>query len=117
MQDIETIFPNPSSCHGTKITLKWKEKSGGEAKSNKQKVDWMTSNKKLFLDSTLEKKVKGNRSGKAINATGWKNIFKSFNEKTDLEYEFLQFKNLYGQLRSSCKHGRVCLKTRVYDTT
>lgn len=70
----------------------------------------MISNKKLFLDLAIEEKVKGNRPGEAFNAMGWKNIVKSFNEKTGLAYEFLQFKNLYGQLRSSWQTWQSLIK-------
>lgn len=58
------------------------------------------SNKKLFLDLAIEEKVKGNRPSNSFKVVGWENIVKSINEKTDLGYD-LQFKNLYGQLRTS----------------
>lgn len=41
---------------------------------------------------------------------GWENIVKSFNEKMGLGYEFLQFKNLYGQLRISWQTWQILIK-------
>lgn len=72
-----------------------------EVKLEKPKAYWTQSNKKLFLDLALEEKHMGNRPGKAFNVVGWENIVKAFNKRTSLQYEYLQFKNLYGQLRSN----------------
>lgn len=77
------------------VISKGGEKNRGEGKSNRPNAHWTTANKKFFLDLALEEKVKGNRPSKDFNAIRWENIIKSFNEKTCLGYEFLQFKNLY----------------------
>lgn len=84
-----------------KVIPKGKDKDMGEGKSEKPKVHWTSSNKKLFLDLTLKETFKGNWPGKAFNALGWESILKAFNERTSLQYEYLQFKNLYSQLKSS----------------
>lgn len=64
---IDTIYPNRTVIMAPKVISKGKEKDGEEGKSDRPKVNWTTSNKKLFLDLTIEKKVKGNRLGKAFN--------------------------------------------------
>lgn len=94
-----TSLPKPQLWH--QIIPKEKDKGMGESKSEKPRVHWTLSNKKLFLDLALGEKHKGNWPDKAFNAIGWKNIIKAFNERTDLQYQYLQFKNLYSQLRSS----------------
>lgn len=89
-----------------KLSARGKVKDLGEVKFEKPKAHWTTANKKLFLDLAVEEKHKGNRPGKAFNAVGWENIIKEFNAKTGTQYEFLQFKNLYGSLRSSWQTWR-----------
>lgn len=53
------------------------------------------NNKKVFLDLRLEHKQKGKQPGKTFNNLGWENIYMEFKVKTVLQYQFLQFKNLY----------------------
>lgn len=71
----------------------------------------------MFLDLALQEKLKRNLPGKAFKEHRWENIVKAFNEKTGLRYEFLQFKNLYNQLRSSWQTWKSLVKNTVlgYD--
>lgn len=70
------------------IMSREKDKDVGEGKSDKPKAHWTIVNKKFFLYLTLEEKLKGNRPSKAFNVVGRE---KTFNEKTRLQFEFLQF--------------------------
>lgn len=42
----------------------------------------------------------------------WENILKAFNGSTGLQYEVLQFKNLYGQLRTSWQTWKSLIKNK-----
>lgn len=53
-----TSLPKPQLWH--QIIPKEKDKGMGESKSEKPRVHWTLSNKKLFLDLALGKKHKGN---------------------------------------------------------
>lgn len=60
----------PSNNDGCKSNYIGKDKDLGESKSNKQKEYQPMSNKKLFLDLTLEQKQKDNQPDKSCNAIG-----------------------------------------------
>lgn len=47
------------------VISKGKETDVGEGKSDRPKARW-TFNKRLFLDLTLEEKLKGNQPGKSF---------------------------------------------------
>lgn len=74
----------------SKVNNKGHDKGIVDSKSDKEKAHWTLSNKKLFIDLALEQKQEGNRPSKIFNALRWENIMRAFNEKTDLQYEFLQ---------------------------
>lgn len=112
-------FPFQNTVVAPKITCKRKNKDLRVSKSDKRKADWTMSNKKLLLDLALKQKQHRNRPGKAFNAAGRETSLKHsmINEKTVLQYEFQQFKNLYSQLRTSLQTWKSVVQNEGLGTT
>lgn len=105
---IPSLISHPeTTVTAPKINTKGKDKDSRE--SDKPMTIGPCPIKKFFLDSSSSRKKKGNRSGKAFNVV-CERTFRRTNEKMVLQYEFLQFKNLYDQLRTSTQTWKSLTK-------
>lgn len=105
-----TTISSPTTV-SSKISNKGKDKNMGDSKTEKQKAIWTMFNKRLFIDLALGQRCLENRSGKAFTAIGRDNILKAFKNIVCLQYELLQFKNLYGQISFNWKAWNSFIRT------
>lgn len=117
MIDIVILFDDfrvLNHIDGTKINNKGNDKDIEDSKTDKQEAYWTMSTKRCSLAQRQNSSTWGT-PGKAFTTLGWDNILKAFYEKTNPQYNFLQFKNLYGQLRSGWKTWNSLIKNMGID--
>lgn len=88
-----------------KVSHKVNHKEDGDNKIEKPKGHHTMSNKKLFINLELEQEQK---EGLRLGRIG--NIIKELNDKTCLQYEYFQFMNRYGQIRTSWQTWKSLIK-------
>ncbi|XLT52072.1 hypothetical protein HN873_044676 [Arachis hypogaea] len=67
--------------------------------SLKTKVAWDMETTKQFIQACLDQVAKQQRNGTTLTKKGWKDALSQFNEKTGKQYDKIQLKNKWDNLK------------------
>uniref|UniRef100_A0A6V7QVV1 Myb/SANT-like domain-containing protein n=1 Tax=Ananas comosus var. bracteatus TaxID=296719 RepID=A0A6V7QVV1_ANACO len=92
----------------------WKKKgTSGDKSDYKVKATWERNVVYIFCDLCIQEIELGNKPGTHFNKIGWNRLVSNFNKDTGKEYDRMQLKNKWDQLKKDWKQWKQLRKNEM----